>query len=399
MSELAYVGSDGQVHLCERDGSGHRQLTLSVAQNPLLLWGRPDLAHTNHAWPTWSPDGQHVLCFEYPDGGQAHGPAKVHLLDLDGVRQVELLSVEGRVPIYAAWHPDGSGVLILMQGEDRLVLGWVDRHQPGRLRVLEEGAPLFFHFGPDRTLLVHAGSGSDARVTVRDLDGRRPDIAFPEPPGNYCVPIVTGERVVHVVRRGPSNVLVSSAHDGTDSRDLLEFSGLGAIVPVPGREQVVFSAAPEGEGTPYGGATLVDLAEDRLQRLTDDECLAFSWSPSADALVYAQVLQDANCIAWKRVAPGEEPTELARFWPSREMLFYLHFFDQFTLSHMLVSPDGGALLFAGRLMGRDSPTGPPQVFVAGLEEGQGPRVVAGGVFGCFAPRVTAGQQQPFAQEQ
>jgi len=389
MSQIAYIGADGQVHVSDQDGADHRQLTLSVAQNPLLVWGRPDLALTNHAWPTWSPAGHNLLCFEYPEGEQASGPARVHLLDLDGVRQVELLAVEGRVPIYAAWHPDGSGVLVLMQAEDRLTLGWVSHDEPGRLRVLEEGAPLFFHFVHDRRLLIHAGTGSDARVVVRDLDGRRPDVPFPEPPGNYCVPIVLDERVVHVVRRGRTNTLVHSDHEGNDTQDILDFTGLGAVVPVPGKSQVVFSAAPEGEGTPYRGATLVDLESGEVTRLTDDDCLAFFWSPRGRALIFAKVLQEANCIAWNQVSPGGDAVELARFWPSREMLFYLHFFDQFTLSHKLVSPGGDALVFAGRLMGRDAPSGPPQVLVTSLDTPSGARVVASGVFGCFAPEPRA----------
>ena len=121
---LAVIGSDRQVHLVELDGTS-RQLTLSLADDPLLLWGATDLSSASWSWPTWSPDGERIACFELPNGDDVSGPAKVHVLHRDGVRQHELLELRGRVPVYAAWRPDGAGLALLLHDDEELVLGWV----------------------------------------------------------------------------------------------------------------------------------------------------------------------------------------------------------------------------------------------------------------------------------
>lgn len=409
--QIAYVGEDNQIHTVGADGGGHHQLTMSLGSNPLLTWGQPDLSATAHTWPTWSPDGQRLICFELPGGEDVSGPVRVQVVDIDGLRQVEMLSVSGRLPIYAAWDPAGDGAAILFQDQDYLVLGWARPDQPGELRILEEGAPLFFNWHPHRgRVLIHVGEvnhgpspAQRGRLVIRDVDGRQPDELLPQRPGNYCVPILVGDRLVQVDTTTPDNPgavnrLLSTNLDGTDERSLLEFSGLGALIPVPGRSAVVFSAAPDGESTPYRGATLIPLDGGPLHRLMEDDCLAFFWS-SIGALIYARVLKEENCVTWNRVYPGDEPQEIARFWPSREMLFYLHFFDQFSQSHRLLSPDGARLVFCGRLIGGDDEVldaparaGRPgsrsedasRVLVADVLSGK-VQAIARGSFACFSP--------------
>ena len=49
--------------------------------------------------------------------------------------------------------------------------------------------------------------------------------------------------------------------------------------------------------------------------------------------------------------------DIGTFWPSRDQLFYLHFFEQYSNSHPIVSVDGRMLVFAGHpdpLYGGDS---------------------------------------------
>ncbi len=398
---IAYVGADKQIHLIGADGTGDRQLTLSPGSNP-LLWGQPGLRPTSHTWPGWSPDGQRLICFELPDGEDLSDPVRVQVLDVDGLRQQELLSISGRLPVYAAWSPTGDGALILSQEQDHLSLGWVALDRPGELRLIEEGAPLFFswHPHPGRVLIhvgeVHRGAGPRGRLVVRDVRGRQPDELLPQHPGNYCVPIPAGDHLVQVDtstpdRPGEVNRLLRTRLDGSEPRALLEFSGLGAIVPAPERGAVIFSAAPDGESTPYRGATLIPLDGGGPRRLMDQDCLAFFWSPIG-ALVYARVLPEANCLSWSCVLPGGEPRELARFWPSREMLFYLHFFDQFSRSHSLLSPDGSTLVFCGRLLGGgDALPGRPgsdgegsRVLLADIVSGE-LRAIARGSSACFSP--------------
>jgi hypothetical protein len=383
LARLAVVGTDRQLHQVRLDGSS-TQLTLSLADNPLLMWGQPNLQKGAWSWPTWSPDGERLACFELPDGDDVSGPARVFVLEKDGVSQRNLLELSGRIPIYLSWRPDGHGLAVLMQEEEELVLGYVAVDQLGKLRIIEEGVPLFFTWGPDRRrILVHSATGQAGRVAIRDSEGRLPDQVLPQPPGNYCAPVVVGGRVVHVERRPGSNVLVSTNLDGDDVEELMEFEGLGAFVPA-GEDHVVFAAAPKGEGNPYRGATLVHIVTGETTRLHEEDSLAFFWSEPGHQLLYARVDTDDNCLAWCSARPNESTVTLCQFVPSREMLFYLHFFDQFVLSHQLVSPDGRHLVFSGHLPG--SVDGPASVFVKPLRTEEPPRSVISGSFACFSPQ-------------
>lgn len=383
LARLAVVGNDRQLHQVRLDGTS-TQLTISLASNPLLLWGRPDLSEVNWSWPTWSPDGQRLACFEVQSGDETVGPARVLVLENDGVSQHNLLELTTRFPIYLSWRPDGHGLAVLMQQGEELVLGYVAMDEIGKLRIIEEGAPLFFAWGPDRRrLLVHSATGRRSRVAIRDSEGRLPDQVLPQPPGDFCAPVVVGERVVHVERCPGANVLLSTDLEGQDPHRLMEFEGLGAVVPV-GTEEVVFSAAPQGEGSPYRGATMVNIRTGSTTRLHDEDTLAFLWSPEGHQLIYARIETEDRCLSWCSVRPNESTVTHCRFVPSREMLFYLHFFDQFVHSHRLISPDGRHLVYAGYRA--NAVSGSPRIFVKDLRTEHDPRAIADGSFGCFSPQ-------------
>ena len=102
-------------------------------------------------------------------------------------------------------------------------------------------------------------------------------------------------------------------------------------------------------------------------------------------MIYVGVDKTGNCLTWYSVRDNENPVELCRFWPSREMLFYLHFFDQFVRSHHLVSADGRFLVFSGHLHEDGPPEGPPKIQHQNVR-GEAPiRVVSAGFFACFCP--------------
>ncbi len=386
---LAYIGPDKQVHTVLADGTQPSQLTLSLAANPLLVWGHPGVPATAYSWPTWSPDGKRLACFSYGVGDNESAPASVHVLEVDGLREYRLATFSGSLPLYASWQPDGQGLAVLAQDGQDLELSYGRLDELGRLRAMDQGSPLFFAWGPSgRRLFIHTGPnrpGAPGRVVVRDALGQLPDEFLPQSPGNYCSPVIVGDRLVHVERRGLVNQLVSTDLSGEDQESLLEFAGLGAVVAAPGAGGVIFSAAPGGEGTPYRGATLVNLDGGRSTRLTDDDCLAFSWSEPGQQLLYAQVSEDPGQLAWYSVRPNELPVELVRYWPSKEMLFSLHFFEQFATTHRFLSPDGRHLVFAGHTEANPPGDGPSGIYVLNLRNEDDPWMVGHGTFACFAP--------------
>lgn len=388
-STLAYIGPDRQLHTVRADGTQPTQLTLSPAANPLLRWGQPDVASTAYSWPTWSPDGQRLACFSHGLGDDVQEPASVHVVEADGLREYQLGSFPGAMPLYAQWQPDGQGVAVLTQDGTGLELVYGRLDQLGRMRAMDQGSPLFFTWGPNgRRLFIHTGPtrpDGEGRLVVRDSLGQLPDEALPQAPGNYCSPVIVNGRLVHVARSGQVNSLISTDLSGGDARTLMEFDGLGAVVAAPALDGVIFSTAANADGAPYRGTTLLPLDGGRSQRLCDDDCLAFTWSEAGRQLLYARVPEERRRLAWHSVRPGEVPVERVRFWPTQEMRFSLHFFEQFSASHRFVSADGQHLLFCGHPDDQLPDRGPPGIYVLDLRRDDPPRLLAQGSFACFAP--------------
>ena len=77
MNRLAYVAPDHQLHLLDLDRDEHTQLTLSLANNPLLVWGQPNLPANGYSWPCWSPNGEQIACFMRARGADQPLPAQL----------------------------------------------------------------------------------------------------------------------------------------------------------------------------------------------------------------------------------------------------------------------------------------------------------------------------------
>jgi hypothetical protein len=182
---------------------------------------------------------------------------------------------------------------------------------------------------------------------------------------------------------------VRSALDGTQSRILWSSEGLLAVAPAPhGRALVAISAAPRGEGSPYEGIVLIDVEDGTTRALTEASCLAFFWCPTGESILYAVVDKAQNCVTWHRVGLDGEHRVVATFWPTRDLLFYLHFFDQYAQSHPVVSADGRWLTFAGYPAGGGQAdlSAPPRIYVKDLHDLERPALEVGnGQFAVFPP--------------
>ena len=387
-ARIAYVGQDRQLHVVTAHGKDAAQWTFSLANNPLLLWGQPDIVPFGYAWPCWSPDGSKIACFQLPTDQNPEDPVQIHVLEDRGLKQHELMQIPGRIPVYMNWQPNGEGLAVLLQTEEHMELAYCSLDQPGQLRVLYQAAPLFFDWGPQaRRLYVHAGSPSQPEMNafvVRDTQGELPDEVLPQTPGRYCRPLILDDRIVHAARVNGMEHLVCSDLQGKNERILLEYEGLGAVMPARSRNSVVFSSAPNAGQTPYRGASLINLDNQTTIRLTEDDLLCFFWSDKGEQLVYVRMIHESNSLAWCSVRPNENPVEHIRFRPSREMLYYLHFFDQFAETHPLISADGRHLVFAG-LLETEVSENKPQLFVLDLRGADKLRCVGQGTFGCFEP--------------
>lgn len=395
MSRLAIVTLQRQIHVLDAAGRERIELTTPMARFPTqgrTPWSMLQKGQEAWSWPTWSPSGKDIAAFAVETSDTETGPARVVTLSLDGVREVELAELDGGAPIYLQWEPQGRALSVLMQQGDELALALLRLDRLGTVRPLEQGVPLFMNWteGGERLLLhVGRGDGGEGRLLVRDPLGTAEDVLLTGPPGTFCAPVFVDERVVYAVRTadGASRV-VSSDLEGNDTHKLLQRRGLVAIVPGPkGMPVIAVSHAPRGEGTPYQGIDIVDVVTGGIRKISNAECMAFFWAPDGQWLLQAVVDADQNCLSWYRVpSTGGPPEALGSFWPTRDVLFYLHFFDQYASSHPIISADGEHIVFAGYPAGGGQAdlSQPPRIWVRPVRAGAA-EAIAEGNFAVWSP--------------
>ena len=346
------MGSDVQLYVVRADGEERRQVTLDPAVGLMGAWN-PGSTSSVHSWPGWSPDDRWLATFrsEASDEDES-GPTALTVLEVDGVRERQLLSLTDSQPIYARWSPDGAGLALLTQEGDGLVLTRVAADEVGDSVEVVRGVPLFFSWVDAERLVAHVGDQRSgvSRIIIDDGDERQ---NISEQPGSFCTPLSVDGKVVYALGRGRrSRISITDLHTGR-RRDLTELEGLLALVGPPSahpEKPLLVSAAPGGEHTPYDGIWLLEQPTGLLQRIVDEPVMAFQWDPTGARVVFAVLDAERSRMSFR---VWEEATgtvrEVCDFWPSRDQLFFFHFLEQFADSHSQVSPDGRTLVFSGYL--------------------------------------------------
>ncbi len=405
--ELAWVGTDGHIYVGDAFGQDATRLSWSP-DDFSLGWGSskgkeasPTEARQRFSHPTWSPDGERVACFASQPLGEGeeqatpHRGGQVYVMDLRGIQVWDVLRLPEGSLVYMSFAPDGLSLLVLRQEGDQLILSLVSVDEPGEPVDLTRGAPLFASPapGPHFRLALHTDGDSreahPARVTLlpgplaadRLISGR---------PGYFCTPAWSpdGTLLAFGEAAGPGEDQVVVVEPKSGKRRLLGwYRGMGAMRFSPSGSRLAVAEAPGGGGAPYQKLTVVDARTGEVLHRLDDHFLGFDWK-SDEELVYGGVDMWSSCLWWYSlsVVTGAR-RQHGGFFPSREQLFALNFFDQYVLSHPFLDPSKTRVLFAGLPAGdagREN-DGISRVFVQLLEEGARATAVAEGVFASWRP--------------
>ena len=388
-NQIAFIGDDRQIHVIEADGAGRRQVTWSKVPSALTRWGGSS-GLDSCSWPGFSPDGRWLICFQ-SEGGDAMNVARVCAVEVNGVEERLLAELTGKFPIYAQWNDRSDQIAVLVQDEDELQLWLCELEVVGRSRIVAHGVPLFFSWAPGGgRVMLHAGDSrrKTGRLVLRSLEPVGEDFVFEETPGSFCTPLFSEGRLVFVTNKGwLSNVCISQP-DGAEVRVLASMEGLLAVIPAPDGKKIAIAAAPEGEGSPYKGIWVVSTEGGAIAQVLTEECQAFFWVPGGQVIIFATLDTTRKCFWWKKLdLTSRALTELGAFWPSRDQLFYLHFFEQYTLSHPLISADGSTLIFSGHPAPGSGQDPAPMMWTVDLHaEHPRPIALVRGSFGTFPPR-------------
>ena len=392
---LLYVGDDGDVYQSNPANPGR------LARK--LTWGWNELSSSDrlhYVWPAYSPDGSQIACFGVRSGSVPE--ASLYTVANDGIRMSELWRMtEAAAPVCESWSPDSQSIAILLQGKDELQLEVARVDRPGRTTLVDRGAPLFWSWSPRASwLAVHTGGSSsiyeDARLSVFQV-GSECTKVVELTPGEFRTPTWSpdGTRLAYVDASDPAGEYLALYHlDGGGIDVLHQVYGQTAMLWSPDGRTLALSQALGDSPHVYSGITLVDVETGEASVVEDSEIVSFFWAPCSKRLVTMAFDQDAGmCWSLVETRGGEKRRLGSNFYPSRELVYFSWFFDQFAVSHPPISADGTRLVFAGHIgIGDGAPIASraqSNVYVASLIDTGHIERVASGHFACWDAQLRA----------
>ena len=390
---LALISEDASLQLALLDDEGEAQLEtrLDVAREQLLFM-----------WPSWSPDGAQIAVSassKHPERPRldlwrvplAEGePQPLFSNPRDGLQQIA-----AGLSHYVHWAPNGRALAVVANVGTGLAINLVAGGGRSKPHRLIDGAPVYFAWAPDgRAVLVHCNneltlfdlaSGGGPRQILRG----RP--SFRAPAWNAA-----GDGFFFATpRSGHGSMIVRGQRGGEEREELMELSRPVAFVRAPHDDRLAVVALQEGDRE-GNDLLILDPANGEQRPLSQRTVNGVFWSPDGRVLYAFEPQPSSTMIALTRYdleasAPGER---LARFQPSAEFATMLTFFDQFALSHRIVSPDGRWITFAGLALGNGGSGrrgfGPQNGCYIVPADGSGPpRRVAAGSIAFFPPPPSA----------
>lgn len=340
-------------------------------------------------FPAWSSDGARVAAVVVGQAGVA-----VEVVDVArGAGPTVVLAAPDRVPIYLYWSPDDRYLAVLSNTPgSTLALDIVDvaralSSDPAARSTLAFGQPFYWVWSPTgRAVVVHRDVlGEAALVGLTSVDSFA--VASPLPsPGAFQAPDVSdsGRFVAYAARDalGERVVVVGDPERGGGARTFAQLEGedLMAFAWRPGREQLSVQGATL-PGYFVGPVVLLDAESGEARVVSEDLVVASFWSPDGRWLATLSLEAGGEDGPVVEGGParvqGRLPLLSLRFvdvdgltavdagtFPLTPAFLsqYLPFFDQYSRSHRLWSPDSTALVLP--VVG---PTGAPTLVVVGVD--------------------------------
>jgi TolB protein len=353
VNRIAYITLEHQLETIAPDGSERRRLT--------------DL-NSRFQFPAWSPDG--ALLAVIGDDSLFAVP------DVDGASTAgsleELYSSANEPPFYFYWSPDSRLVSFLTTDTGGLALHVAEASAEAQSHVVAVGQPFYWDWTPGGDeLLIHAGfSGEGARLDMVDpltgtLGESVADPGFFQAPGisssgrfrAFAELDEAGDSQL-VVSDSAGNVALSEAHQGQVALGWSPVEDVLAYIS-PASESVNF----------YGPLRVVDAESGETRTLSQDNVLAYFWSPDGRTIAYFS-LHGRDLGGVQAAMQGSKSRQLGKM-QARELILdlwvvdtasanrrlltaftpanifvtrFLPFFDQYALSHRLWSPSSDALV-------------------------------------------------------
>lgn len=379
----------GQVALTGHDGNIYIYDVATQTLTPLTSDG--DVRSRVYNWPTWSTDGQ--LAY-FGTGLSQEDPYSLGIfIQLANGKQKRVFQSTEEIFTYAYWSPadcpDGNCrdlAVLYTNGRGELALRAIRVANDFTILELSSGGPHYWDWSPDGQAMFWARYGRD--LEIYDVTSDEVVTAFAESQGF--------QRAVDWSPVDNRLLAAVTADNRTSSLVILDGDQI-QIVAEELTGGVAFEWSPDGSQIAYlnedtGTLALVSSASGSVSQTIEDGVIAFFWSPDGTQIAYLRVIERSAGVSAKPTGQEsqfllqwsvyevqqQQSTVLSSFLPTRNMVYYLTFFDQFARSHRLWSPDSRYLVYA------DVPEeGVPQVILLDVTT-QTTKIIADGTLGIFS---------------
>lgn len=356
VNRIAFITADHQVATMAPDGSDVQRLTNM---------------NRRFEFPAWAPDGSRLAVV----GGESIYLIRESDQSSDQDRLTQVYENPDEPPFYLFWSPDSRYVSFLANHPDGIALHLVEpEKETSEDQALAVGQPFYWDWTPaaDR-LFIHSGnSGANARLEMIDPLGQSANASFGDP-GYFQAPGVSMsghyQAFAELDDEGRSRLVIQ---DDDGGRRVFETHfGQMAMTWSPAAELLAYTSPRINARLGGGPLRLLDPGTKESSLLSKKNVLAFFWSPDGQTIAYftlpenddsnvriAEVGNDRRLMARPRrqsielrlelwavdVANGHQ-RRLALFAPTSQFLRqFLPYFDQYSLSHRIWSPDSDALV-------------------------------------------------------
>lgn len=355
---IAYTGADGGLFTIKPDGTGSRRMAGGGVQGSVGRIRSQGLApNALFTWPTWSHDGQKLAMSRMvPNNGDV--TTSIHVVDVATQDSTLVYENEpGSSPLIAAdaphylyWSPDGSLLSFIASTRTGLTLfaATVDG-VPDVTPVATQG-PIYYSWARNGSgILMHVGSG----LVLSRLPGLDQPRQLTEASPGFRVPAFSpvSSRVAYVgpTTGGDSLFLLDVDTDDPPS-SLADVGTNAAFMWSPDGQQIAMADSTDPNQPLYERLRVIHADGSGEQTVVNESLLAFFWSPDGQWFTYATISPSERSLMWKVVsAGGGEVRELVEFGPSSEQFTMISFFDQYSYSNSLWSPDSSRFVFTGTL--------------------------------------------------